>query len=803
MVRVAPDTLARYHAAPLADKPAVASLSIFGKSVVPTAAQQGRTRPGTTQPTAQPNSTLPSATFSTTPSKPSTTTTTPASTLTTPKPTSTLPSPKPTTSLPRTTTTQPPSPFPPTQPTTTLTLTTPSKPTTTLTPSKPTTTLPRTTTPLPRTTTTQPPSPFPPTQPTTTLTLTTPSKPTTTLTSSKPTSTLPHPATTQSPSTPTPPESLTLPSPLPPTLPAAAITPTQPTPTGTTTTPCVLITYVPAASALYLVHGSPGTLFKLANAPTFSLQQLGTLAAVPALRFSRDASVDYLTCSAPACQLAQVSTQSDVLSTVCPSLSGLSSARGIARSSLAPGFTFVAVANAVVAVSSGCSQTSVAGTAAEDSWNLALGSQVQGGDVASSSPIASFGNLGRVSHTSAPMICCAVHAIMGTSRFSQYACSVSSWPSACSAVRAGLTGSSGYQDGAGSSAFFRNLRGLVVDPLDNSLLTVDTGGCTLRKISLPSFTVTTFWGTQDNCGFSLGTATTSLLQPQSNLAVDASTGNVAFFSSISGVGSALALVVIDRASGLASSVVGLSSCVPGSASVDGLAAQACIPIVRDIAMADANTIYVAQPSMVRMGRHQRAALSRMGVTAHIGAEFAAWSLVTSSQTRDVRAHADVVSLHRVAVPRGQRRFASMLVRNDSARGGSANDTLRQAVSKASGGQRAPATLAAYRTQEKKLEALCALHPEEEWSLKNITCTAAAGMLHQLLKDFKANADSQEKKKKTMSNSTLRQVHAVLQAHYQQQLVLDPVLGQPPDLMTDPLYSQAYTNIHFAVTGGGK
>ncbi|KAL6758852.1 hypothetical protein V8C86DRAFT_1413704 [Haematococcus lacustris] len=285
-----------------------------------------------------------------------------------------------------------------------------------------------------------------------------------------------------------------------------------------------LITYVPAASALYLVHGSPGTLFKLANAPTFSLQQLGTLAAVPALRFSRDASVDYLTCSAPACQLAQVSTQSDVLSTVCPSLSGLSSARGIARSSLAPGFTFVAVANAVVAVSSGCSQTSVAGTA----------------------------------------------------------------------------GSSGYQDGAGSSAFFRNLRGLVVDPLDNSLLTVDTGGCTLRKISLPSFTVTTFWGTQDNCGFSLGTATTSLLQPQSNLAVDASTGNVAFFSSISGVGSALALVVIDRASGLASSVVGLSSCVPGSASVDGLAAQACIPIVRDIAMADANTIYVAQPSMVRM-----------------------------------------------------------------------------------------------------------------------------------------------------------------------------------------------------------
>ncbi|GFH21400.1 hypothetical protein HaLaN_18701, partial [Haematococcus lacustris] len=266
-----------------------------------------------------------------------------------------------------------------------------------------------------------------------------------------------------------------------------------------------LITYVPAASALYLVHGSPGTLFKLANAPTFSLQQLSTLAAVPALRFSRDASVDYLTCSAPACQLAQVSTQSDVLSTVCPSLSGLSSARGIARSSLAAGFTFVAVANAVVAVSSGCIQTSVAGTA----------------------------------------------------------------------------GSSGYQDGAGSSAFFRNLRGLVVDPLDNSLLTVDTGGCTLRK-------------------FSLGTATTSLLQPQSNLAVDASTGNVAFFSSISGVGSALALVVIDRASGLASSVVGLSSCVPGSASVDGLAAQACIPIVRDIAMADANTIYVAQPSMVRM-----------------------------------------------------------------------------------------------------------------------------------------------------------------------------------------------------------
>ncbi|KAJ9507562.1 hypothetical protein QJQ45_019379 [Haematococcus lacustris] len=100
---------------------------------------------------------------------------------------------------------------------------------------------------------------------------------------------------------------------------------------------------------------------------------------------------------------------------------------------------------------------------------------------------------------------------------------------------------------------------------------------------------------------------------------------------------------------------------------------------------------------------------------------------------DVRAHADVVSLHRVAVPRGQRRFASMLVRNDSARGGSANDTLRQAVSKASGGQRAPATLAAYRTQEKKLEALCAIHPEEEWSLKNITCTAAAGMLHRNLR----------------------------------------------------------------------
>ncbi|GFH22207.1 hypothetical protein HaLaN_19633, partial [Haematococcus lacustris] len=35
MVRVAPDTLARYHAAPLANKPAVASLSIFGKVSVP------------------------------------------------------------------------------------------------------------------------------------------------------------------------------------------------------------------------------------------------------------------------------------------------------------------------------------------------------------------------------------------------------------------------------------------------------------------------------------------------------------------------------------------------------------------------------------------------------------------------------------------------------------------------------------------------------------------------------------------------------------------------------------------------
>ncbi|GFH20250.1 hypothetical protein HaLaN_17340, partial [Haematococcus lacustris] len=87
-------------------------------------------------------------------------------------------------------------------------------------------------------------------------------------------------------------------------------------------------------------------------------------------------------------------------------------------------------------------------------------------------------------------------------------------------------------------------------------------------VALPSFSVSTFWGTQDTCGFTLGTATNSLIQPQSNLAVDPSTGNVAFFSSMNGSGSALALVILDRASGLASSITGLSGCVPGSASVD-------------------------------------------------------------------------------------------------------------------------------------------------------------------------------------------------------------------------------------------
>ncbi|KAJ9531883.1 hypothetical protein QJQ45_022008 [Haematococcus lacustris] len=273
------------------------------------------------------------------------------------------------------------------------------------------------------------------------------------------------------------------------------------------------MTHVASTGNLYLVHGNPGTLFKLDNAPSFNLAQLATLSTTPALTSSsvsqqrateeEEEEEEEEECHKSWARL--VDKQSDTLTTVCPSLSGLSGARGIAQSTLVAGTSFVAVAQAIAAVDASCAVTIVAGA----------------------------------------------------------------------------VGFSSYQDGPGSSAFFRSLRGLVMDPLDNSLLTVDVDGCTIRK-------------------FTLGTATNSLIQPQSNLAVDPSTGNVAFFSSMNGSGSALALVILDRASGLASSITGLSGCVPGSASVDGLAAQACIPVVRDIAMADATTIFVAQPTMVRM-----------------------------------------------------------------------------------------------------------------------------------------------------------------------------------------------------------
>ncbi|GFH20251.1 hypothetical protein HaLaN_17341 [Haematococcus lacustris] len=44
-----------------------------------------------------------------------------------------------------------------------------------------------------------------------------------------------------------------------------------------------LMTHVASTGNLYLVHGNPGTLFKLDNAPTFNLAQLATLSATPAL----------------------------------------------------------------------------------------------------------------------------------------------------------------------------------------------------------------------------------------------------------------------------------------------------------------------------------------------------------------------------------------------------------------------------------------------------------------------------------------------------------------------------------------
>jgi DNA-binding beta-propeller fold protein YncE len=145
-------------------------------------------------------------------------------------------------------------------------------------------------------------------------------------------------------------------------------------------------------------------------------------------------------------------------------------------------------------------------------------------------------------------------------------------PATCAVTTvAGEAGQHGYANGTGTSAKFSSPQGMAYDANNDCLYVADTGSCTIRKVALSGYIVTTLAGSHGVKGHDDAVGTAATFDSPSGIAVD-STGSTVYVADTSN--NLIRAIIVSSAT--VSTVAGSAS-TAGYADGQGAAAQFNLP----------------------------------------------------------------------------------------------------------------------------------------------------------------------------------------------------------------------------------